>query len=138
MYRRRVPIKSILRLAAGLLLAGGLGACSSAAASVPIPTPLAAATAAAGATRGELLFNQTCAACHGARGTGTQTGPPLVNKIYEPSHHSDAAFLLAVRNGSVQHHWNFGNMPAQPVVTDSETREITLYVRALQREAGIR
>jgi hypothetical protein len=29
-------------------------------------------------------------------------------------------------------------MPAQPTVTDAETREITLYVRALQREAGIR
>ncbi len=131
-------MKSILRLAASLLLAGGLGACSSAVASVPPPTPLAAATSAAGATRGEQLFNQTCAACHGVRGTGTQTGPPLVNKIYEPSHHSDAAFLLAVRNGSVQHHWRFGNMPAQPTMTDSETREITLYVRALQREAGIR
>ena len=72
------------------------------------------------------------------RATGTQIGPPLVHKIYEPSHHSDAAFLLAVRNGTVQHHWNFGNMPAQPTVTDAETREITLYVRALQREAGIR
>ena len=102
------------------------------------PTPLAAATSAPGATRGEQLFNQTCAACHGVRATGTQTGPPLVNKIYEPSHHSDAAFLLAVRNGSVQHHWKFGNMPAQPTVTDAETREITQYVRALQREAGIR
>ena len=129
--------KRLLHLAAGLLLVGGLGACSSAAASVP-PTPLAAATSAPGASRGEQLFNQTCAACHGVRATGTQTGPPLVNKIYEPSHHSDAAFLLAVRNGSVQHHWNFGNMPAQPTVTDAETREITLYVRALQREAGIR
>lgn len=130
-------IKRLLCLAAGLLLAGGLGACSNAAASVP-PTPLAAATSGPGASRGEQLFNQTCAACHGVRATGTQTGPPLVNIIYEPGHHSDAAFLLAVRNGSVQHHWKFGNMPAQPGVTDSETREITLYVRALQREAGIR
>jgi mono/diheme cytochrome c family protein len=132
-----VLTKRLVRLAAGLLLAGGLGACSSAAASAP-PTPLATATSSPGASRGEQLFNQTCAACHGARATGTQIGPPLVHKIYEPSHHSDAAFLLAVRNGTVQHHWKFGNMPAQPAVTDAETREITLYVRALQREAGIR
>ncbi|MEO6061997.1 MAG: cytochrome c, partial [Thermoflexales bacterium] len=129
--------KRLLGLATGLLLAGGLVACANAAASVP-PTPMAVPTSAPGASRGEQLFNQTCAACHGVRGTGNQTGPPLVHKIYEPSHHSDAAFLLAVRNGSVQHHWNFGNMPAQATVTDSETREITLYVRALQREAGIR
>lgn len=96
-------------------------------------------TAPTGAiTRGEVAFNATCAACHGPRGRGTTTGPPLVHDYYKPSHHADAAFLLAVRNGVVQHHWGFGNMPAQPQVTNAEVGDIVAYVRAIQREAGIR
>jgi mono/diheme cytochrome c family protein len=88
--------------------------------------------------RGEQLFNQTCAQCHGLRGSGTQQGPPLVHKVYEPSHHADLTFLLAVRRGVTQHHWQFGNMPPQPNVTDEEIKAITGYIRWLQREVGIR
>ncbi len=87
---------------------------------------------------GERLFSQNCAACHGEQARGTKQGPPLVHKIYEPSHHSDAAFVSAARNGSKQHHWPFGDMPAQPQVTEVQVKAITAYVRVLQREAGIR
>lgn len=41
---------------------------------------------------GESKFHAYCSACHGPQGTGTQQGPPLVHKIYEPNHHGDAAF----------------------------------------------
>lgn len=87
---------------------------------------------------GEQLFVQNCAACHGVQAVGTKQGPPLVHKIYEPSHHGDAAFVLAARNGSKQHHWQFGDMPAQPQLTEAQVKAITAYVRALQRDAGIR
>lgn len=43
-------------------------------------------------------------ACHGENGRGTRVGPPLVHKIYEPSHHGDGAFGRAVRQGVVAHH----------------------------------
>jgi mono/diheme cytochrome c family protein len=86
---------------------------------------------------GERLFDANCAACHGPRGTGTDHGPPLVHIIYEPNHHSDAAFQLAAKNGVRAHHWTFGDMPPVPGVTSEQVTEIVAYVRWLQRQAGI-
>ena len=86
---------------------------------------------------GEQLFERNCAECHGLQGGGTQKGPPLVHRIYEPGHHSDQAFHLAVRNGVAAHHWRFGNMPAQPQVTETEVAAMVAYVRWVQRETGI-
>jgi mono/diheme cytochrome c family protein len=82
-------------------------------------------------------FTVHCQACHGENGRGTRVGPPLAHKIYEPSHHADGAFVRAVRQGVVAHHWRFGNMPALPAVTDHEVNAIIRYVRALQRANGI-
>ncbi|WP_328600481.1 c-type cytochrome [Mesorhizobium xinjiangense] len=80
-----------------------------------------------------------CAACHGDDAGGRDgIGPPLVHIIYEPNHHSDAAFLLAARSGVRQHHWGFGDMPPVAEVEDAEIAAIVAYVRALQRANGIR
>ena len=49
----------------------------------PVPAELQA---------GEAKFTANCSRCHGAGGVGTNQGPPLVHKIYEPNHHGDAAF----------------------------------------------
>jgi mono/diheme cytochrome c family protein len=87
---------------------------------------------------GQDAFERSCATCHGQEARGTDTGQPLVDRIYEPSHHGDAAFQLAVRGGSPQHHWSFGDMPAVPDVSDQEIVDIVAYVRALQEAAGIR
>jgi cytochrome c len=86
---------------------------------------------------GEVLFAANCAACHGESGKGTDRGPPLLHIVYEPSHHSDAAFMLAVRNGVAAHHWRFGDMPPQPQVDSAALRKIVGYVRWAQREVGI-
>lgn len=88
-------------------------------------------------TRGEALFNQRCAVCHGRNATGSAQGPPLVHRIYEPGHHSDMSFLLAVRRGVRAHHWRFGNMAPVPGLSEADVREIVRYVRALQRAKGI-
>ena len=88
-------------------------------------------------TRGEALFNQRCAVCHGRNATGSVQGPPLVHRIYEPGHHSDMSFLLAVRRGVRAHHWRFGNMAPVPGLSEADVREIVRYVRALQRAKGI-
>ncbi len=99
------------------------------------PEKVAAAEPAAGG--GAAVFERNCAQCHGREAKGTDKGPPLVHKIYEPGHHADVAFYLAVRRGVPSHHWNFGNMPPFPGVTDEEIAEIVAYVRGLQRAAGI-
>ena len=90
------------------------------------------------ATIGKRAFDAVCADCHGENAAGRNgMGPPLVHKIYEPSHHGDAAFLLAVRNGVRAHHWDFGSMPAQQGLTDGDVKGITRYVRELQRANDI-
>lgn len=87
---------------------------------------------------GERIFNAKCAACHGENAAGRDgAGPPLINKIYEPSHHGDAAFLVAARNGVRAHHWPFGNMPPVKGVSDAEVSMVVDYIRTLQRENGI-
>jgi mono/diheme cytochrome c family protein len=86
---------------------------------------------------GEEQFNTNCSRCHGLEGKGTDQGPPLVHKIYEPNHHGDFAFQRAAAQGVRAHHWNFGNMPKIDGVTPEDVTEIITYVRWLQRQAGI-
>jgi mono/diheme cytochrome c family protein len=87
---------------------------------------------------GVALYHTHCASCHGPSAVGTAQGPSFLSRVYVPSHHSDASFHLAVKQGVRAHHWNFGNMPAMPHVTDAEVTHITAYVRWLQQQAGIR
>ena len=102
---------------------------------VPASDPLAGEGDAAA---GEIAFNGTCAACHGARAAGTDEGPTFLDPIYRPGHHADGAFLAAVRLGVRQHHWPFGDMPPQEGLTNQDINNIVAYVRQLQDEAGIR
>ncbi len=87
--------------------------------------------------RGAEVYAASCLACHGPEAAGDATGPPLVDPVYRPGHHADGAFLVAVRAGVRQHHWNFGPMPALPGLTDQDIADVTAYVRELQRAAGI-
>lgn len=87
---------------------------------------------------GLTAFNAKCADCHGVNGAGRAgIAPPLVHKIYEPSHHGDQSFELAVRNGVRAHHWPFGNMPPVEGLTGADIGAIVAYVRVMQRENGI-
>jgi len=86
---------------------------------------------------GEQLFNNNCGGCHGVGAQGTDRGPTFLSKIYEPSHHGDSAFRLAVKKGVRAHHWNFGNMPKISGVSPDEVGQIISYVRWIQRENGI-
>lgn len=91
------------------------------------------------ARQGETYFNAVCASCHGTNAAGQDgVAPPLVHRIYEPSHHGDMAFVLAARNGVRAHHWPFGNMPpVEQILTDAELGAIVAYIRELQRANGI-
>ena len=90
------------------------------------------------AEKGKALFKQNCAACHGDDAAG-QAGvaPPLIHKIYEPSHHGDESFQRAAALGTRAHHWTFGNMPAIEGVKRPDVEKIIAYVRELQRANGI-
>jgi mono/diheme cytochrome c family protein len=98
---------------------------------VPVPTPGLEVDMVAG----KQLYERHCASCHGADLRGTKEGPSLVHPIYRPSHHSDIAFQLAVKHGSRQHHWNFGDMKPVPGLTADDVAHITAYIRHAQREA---
>ena len=82
-------------------------------------------------------FADNCARCHGAMADGTDTGPPLVHRLYEPGHHADFAFQSAAKNGVIAHHWDFGDMPPVAGVSEAEVTQIIAYIRDLQREGGI-
>jgi mono/diheme cytochrome c family protein len=87
---------------------------------------------------GKTAFDAVCATCHGDNAAGHDgKGPPLVHKIYEPSHHGDMAFQLAVQRGVQAHHWPFGDMPAQDGLTEGDVKNIVAYVRELQSANGI-
>ena len=87
--------------------------------------------------KGEKAFAANCAACHGVNASGGTGGPPLVHKIYNPGHHADGAFALALQRGVNQHHWRFGNMPPVEGVTRGDMAMIIAYIRELQRHNGI-
>ena len=87
---------------------------------------------------GQATFDANCAACHGENGSGrSEMGPPLIHKIYEPSHHADISFERAVQYGVQLHHWNFGNMAAVEGLTQADIGNIIAYVRAVQRANDI-
>lgn len=104
----------------------------------PIVEVTPPALLSAEAELGKRAFDAVCAACHGQDAAGKMgSGPPLVHKIYEPNHHGDMAFQLAVQNGVRAHHWKFGDMPAQGGLTRADVAGIVTYVRELQRANGI-
>lgn len=86
---------------------------------------------------GAALYADNCASCHGADLRGTDTGPPHLDPVYEPGHHADASFRLAVQRGAQQHHWDFGPMPPIEGLSDAEVDDIIAYVRQEQRAVGI-
>ncbi len=88
-------------------------------------------------SQGKALYGKHCATCHGGDLKGTDKGPPFLHRVYQPSHHADAAFQLAARNGVKAHHWQFGDMAPLAQVTPDEVAHVTAYIRSEQRKVGI-
>lgn len=104
----------------------------------PIVQVTLPAELSANAQLGKSIFETKCAECHGTNAAGQNgVAPPLVHKIYEPSHHGDEAFWIATQRGVRAHHWRFGNMPPVEGLTRGDVLMIVAYVRELQRENGI-
>ena len=105
----------------------------------PLVELVGPATLSPDAEIGQRIFDLGCASCHGTNAAGRNgIGPPLVHPVYEPSHHADVAFLMAVRSGVRAHHWDFGGMPPSEVqLTNAEINYVVRYVRELQAANGI-
>ena len=82
-------------------------------------------------------YEAKCALCHGGSLQGTEQGPPLFHRYYVPSHHGDAAFYRAIRSGTRQHHWNFGDMPPVAGVGENDARAIVEFIRWFQRASKL-
>lgn len=131
------------RIVGGLLVLAGLGGLLAWQAAgprdeAPLRVAVDVPSLSPAAKEGARLFSANCASCHGENAGGSSQGPPLVHKIYEPSHHGDAAFVMAVTRGVRPHHWGFGPMPPVPGLGEREVARIVAYVRELQRANGIR
>jgi mono/diheme cytochrome c family protein len=87
-------------------------------------------------TVGAGLYQANCAVCHGSDLRGTDQGPSFLSVVYEPGHHGDGAFLIAVMAGVRQHHWDFGPMPPIPGLTAQDVEAIVAFVRDQQRIHG--
>jgi cytochrome c551 len=79
-----------------------------------------AATAAGDATRGETLFAENCAGCHGEDGSGGGVGPTLAGSGVE---REDAQ--ATIENGS-------GIMPAD-LVSGQELSDVLAYLETIAR-----
>ena len=84
---------------------------------------------------GEEVFGDNCATCHGDGLRGGLAGPPLVDEIYEPSHHPDSAIRAAIAQGVRPHHWDFAGMPPIRGLSDDEVDAVIAYIRTTQRQA---
>ena len=89
------------------------------------------------AISGQELFSNNCSRCHGANLRGTNVGPSLLHEYYEPNHHSNASFVIAVLRGVRQHHWDFGNMPAVEGLDIEEVHAVICFIREAQVEDGL-
>lgn len=85
---------------------------------------------------GGRLYADNCAECHGDDLRGTDKGPSHLSELYEPGHHGDGAFMVAVLAGSREHHWDFGAMPPVEGLTREQVDAIIAFVRERQRVEG--
>ena len=85
---------------------------------------------------GAAVYQQYCAECHGVDLRGTDKGPSQLSIIYEPNHHGDYAYRVAIREGTREHHWWYGDMPPVEGITDLEIEKVISYIRAEQERLG--
>ena len=85
---------------------------------------------------GAAPYAEHCASCHGTDLRGTDQGPSHLSWVYEPNHHPDRSFEMAIRDGVRAHHWGFGDMAPVPAIDDAEIPLVIEYVRAVQEAEG--
>ena len=134
--RTRISGLAAFGIVVALILIAVIGCGSEA--EPPADTPATPGTdLSSSALAGKQVFDANCSLCHGVDVMGSATGPPLIDRIYEPGHHNDFSIRSAVRNGVPQHHWWFGDMPPVAGITDQQMEQLICYIRELQLANGI-
>jgi mono/diheme cytochrome c family protein len=87
--------------------------------------------------QGAGIFSARCRSCHGENAAGSDNGPTLIHRYYEPGLHGDSTFFDAITHGATGHHWNYGDMPPVENLKNEEIAAIVAYVRKLQSANGI-
>jgi mono/diheme cytochrome c family protein len=86
------------------------------------------------AGRGAGLYRANCSACHGDSLGGTSLGPSLLDDRYRQL--SDDAIRTAIRAGVEPGSDEFGAMPGNAMLRDTQVDEIITFVRSQQRAAA--
>ena len=86
--------------------------------------------------QGAQLFTKYCSACHGAVGDGSDNGPPLVHKIYEPGHPPDEAIHSCADVRVLADRWRLGEMLPWVATTSPVIELIVPFLRAMQKANG--
>ena len=128
-------------LVAGILVKSGVAVASSPAETstaqqTPLPTPNSAALA-----RGKVLFEETCAACHGVHGEGTSAGKALTSStLIKTSSDADLVkFVQLGRAANDPHNTTGLAMPAnggQANVSSADIAAVIGYIRQLASSSG--
>ena len=87
--------------------------------------------------KGNKLYQDNCAICHGKALEGSKQGPPLIHGFYKPSHHADRTFYRAALKGVQAHHWPFGDMPPIQGITKEDMDSVVPFIRWFQQEKGL-
>jgi mono/diheme cytochrome c family protein len=147
-FYERLRVAHVLMFAL-LLIALGCIACSSkapetvvskvaetVATPVALPTEVTKETKnpltdlAAASAKGQPLFAQNCAFCHGATGASEgafEPKPPVLNAGHV-TQDPDGEIFLTIKNGKGK------SMPAQKRLTDEQIWQVTAYVRTLAKK----
>jgi mono/diheme cytochrome c family protein len=85
---------------------------------------------------GHILYQQDCAACHGATGQGN--GPAAVALATKPRDHTNGAYMDKLTNRHLYNVIKMGGgmygypaMPAQPQLKDEEITQLIAFMRSL-------
>ncbi len=131
--------RHVCALGVGVLLLVGCtddGTGDSADATSPPSAPQGTVSGDGQLPHGAAVYAASCASCHGADLRGTEEGPSHLSIVYEPNHHSDESFRRAIANGAPAHHFDFGDMPPVPGLTDEDVEAVIAFVRAEQTRQG--
>ena len=119
---------SILVVAAGLAVACGGGGEDG---------DVSASLAPAEVERGQKLYQQTCAMCHGFRGEGVQRlGKPIVGSEFVRVRSDEELVTFLVEGRAADHPDNTQGIPmpprgGNPGLTDEDLRLIVVYMRSI-------
>jgi disulfide bond formation protein DsbB len=142
--RTALPVFVIIATVILAFVLAGMSFRSSAASTVPsstqittqpLPTPDSAALA-----RGKVLYEESCASCHGLRGEGTPAGRALTNStlVQNGSDQELAAFVRMGRSVQDAHNTTGLTMPAsggRADISDADLAGIIGYMRTLAEQA---